>query len=196
MPPSGVMTGFKLYEIDQRSLPMSLVTRWFRRSTVNVAPRSLACAQALRGRARSPPRATVQRRACAEASLRCATSRSRSDSTATASAACGVLPLPPGGRKKLDPTCTSSSISAHAVRAQPWPVVGHASAPLHERRKVLFAFASVPFESARTRQVTKLAGPPSLRKMLPVMLMMLFRLVEYKLRVIVQRSAPRSLLTM
>ena len=119
-------------------------------------------------------------------------SASRNDSTR---AACSP-PLPPGGRKKLAGTRTSSAIGVQPSRAHRSAVVGQASAPLQDRRKTLLASSRLPGESVRTRQVTKLAGPPSLRKMLPVTLMMLDGSVEYRFKLMVQRSVPRSLLTM
>ena len=65
-----------------------------------------------------------------------------------------------------------------------------------EGRNVLDGSFSVPVESLRTRRSpTKLAGPPSARKMFPVTLMMSFGFVENRLTLIVQRSLPRSLLT-
>ena len=58
------------------------------------------------------------------------------------------------------------------------PVLAHRSrggrarvrAEAYDRRNVLGGTFSEPFESARTGQATKLAGPPSARKMLPVTL--------------------------
>ena len=79
---------------------------------------------------------------------------------------------------KLAGTSTSSAIGVQESRAHWSAVVVQASAPLQERRNTLFTSSSEPCESARTRQVTKLAGPPSARKMLPVMLMMLVGSVE------------------
>ena len=103
-----------------------------------------------------------------------------------------TLPSPPAGRKKLAGIFTSSLISDQSSRAHSVAVSWHASVPWHVRRKVLEGSFSVPFESGRTWQSTKLGGPPSARKMLPVTLVTLSGSSDARFRLIVHRCAAMS----